>query len=118
MMLSTVNNITVREFALLINGGEHRSIDCHSIPKNAFDWLLANGLGDKQQELVRVKRHGKALALQVVNYVGVLETPCLTRIEILPKTSTDLCEPADARKTLLKMLATVENLKLQQFEQS
>lgn len=120
MTLSTVSNITVREFALLINGGEHRSIDCHSIPKSAFDWLLANGLGigDKQQELVRVKRHGKALALQVVNYVGVLETPCLTRIEILPKTSTDLCEPADARKVLLKMLAAVENLKLQQFEQS
>lgn len=120
MVLSIVNNITVREYALLVNGGEHSSLDCHSLSKSAFDWLLANGLGtgDKQKELIRVKRHGKAIALQVVNFVGVLETPCQTRIEILPKTSTDQCEPADARKVLLKMLAVVENLKLQQFEQS
>ncbi|HAT41052.1 MAG TPA: restriction endonuclease [Rheinheimera sp.] len=120
MMLSKVNNVTIREYGLLINGGEHCSIDCHSVPKSAFDWLMANGLGtgEKQQELVRVKRHGKALALQVVNFVGVLETPCLTRIEILPKTSSDLSELADARKVLIKMLAAVENLTLQQFEQS
>ncbi len=120
MMLSIANNITVREYALLMNGGEHSSIDCHSIPQSAFEWLMTNGLGtgEKQQELVRVKRHGKAIALQVVNFVGVLETPCQTRIEILPKTSTDQCAPEDARKVLLKMLAAVENLKLQQFEQS
>lgn len=120
MTHSKVNNVTVREFALLINGGDHNSIDCHSIPKSAFDWLMANsfGIGEKQQELVRVKRYGKALALQVVNFVGVLETPCLTRIEILPKTSSELCDPTESRKVLLKMLAEVEDLKLQQFEQS
>lgn len=120
MMLSKVNNVTVREFALLIDGGEHNSIDCHSIPQSAFDWLMANGFGngEKQQELVRLKRFGKSLALQVVNFVGVLETPCHTRIEILPKTSTELCDPIAARKVLLKMLAVVEDLKLQQFEES
>lgn len=115
-----VNNVTVREFALLIKGGDHCSIDCHSIPASAFDWLMTNGVGngESQQELVRVKRHGKAIALQVVNFVGVLETPCFTRIEILPKTSIDTSNPAEARKILLKMLAAVDNLKLQQFEQS
>jgi len=120
MMLLKVNNVTVREFALLVSGGDYSSIDCHSIPQSAFDWLMTNGFGngEKQRELVKVKRYGKALALQVVNFVGVLETPCQTRIEILPKTSTELCDPVESRKVLLKMLATVEDLKLVQFEQS
>ncbi|MEZ9139999.1 MULTISPECIES: McrC family protein [unclassified Shewanella] len=120
MARNRVNDVTVREFALLTNEGDDSSIDCHSIPKPAFEWLLANGVssGEKQRELVKVKRYGKSIALQVVNFVGVLETPCRTRIEILPKTSTEACEPEVARKTLLKMLAKVENLKLEEFQQS
>lgn len=120
MARNKVNDVTVREFALLTNGGDDSSIDCHSIPKSAFDWLLANGVsnGDSQRELVKTKRHGSSVALQVINFVGVLETPCRTRIEILPKTSTDECEPAPARKVLLKMLASVESLKLEEFRQS
>ncbi len=119
-MRNKVNNVTVREFALLTKGGNNHSIDCHSIPKSAFEWLLANGVsnGDSQRELVKAKRYGKSIALQVINFVGVLETPCKTRIEILPKTSTDACEPASARKILLKMLASVEKLKLEEFQQS
>ncbi|MBO2589238.1 McrC family protein [Shewanella algae] len=120
MTRSKVNDVTVREFALLTNEGGNSSIDCHSIPKCAFEWLLTNGVsnGGKQRELVKVKRYGKSIALQVVNFVGVVETPCRTRIEILPKTSAEECEPKVARKTLLKMLAKVENLKLEKFQQS
>ncbi|RTR38438.1 restriction endonuclease [Shewanella canadensis] len=120
MTRNKVNNVTVREFALLTNEGDNSSIDCHSIPKSAFEWLLANGVsnGEKQRELVKVKRYGKSVALQVVNFVGVLETPCLTRIEILPKTSSQACDPESARKILLKMLARVEKLKLEEFQQS
>lgn len=115
-----VNDVIVREFALLTNEGNNRSIDCHSIPKSAFEWLLANGVssGEKQRELVKVKRYGKSIALQVVNFVGVLETQCRTRIEILPKTTTNECEPEMARKILLKMLASVDKLKLEEFQQS
>lgn len=114
------SDITVREFALLTNEGDDKSVDCHSIPKSAFEWLLANGIssGEKQRELVKVKRYGKSIALQVVNFVGVLETPCRTRIEILPKTTTDECKPEIARKILLKMLASVDKLKLEEFQQS
>lgn len=120
MTRNRVNDVTVREFALLINGGNNHSIDCHSIPKSAFEWLLANGVSksEGQRELVKVKRHGTSVALQVINFVGVLETPCKTRIEILPKTSTDTCDPVSARKILLKMLARVEKLKLEEFQQS
>ncbi|HEY0924173.1 McrC family protein [Rheinheimera pacifica] len=120
MIQSKVNNVTVREYGLLINGGDFSNIDCHSIPKSAFDWLMVNGIGngDSQLDLVKVKRHGKSIALQVLNYVGVLETPCFTRIEVLPKTSTDSSDTVSGRKVLLKMLASVEGLKLQEFQQS
>ncbi|MGI2072798.1 McrC family protein [Shewanella baltica] len=120
MTRNRVNDVTVREFALLTNGGNNHSIDCHSIPKSAFEWLLANGVSksEGQRELIKVKRHGTSVALQVINFVGVLETPCKTRIEILPKTSTDICDPVSARKILLKMLARVEKLKLEEFQQS
>ncbi|RTR34749.1 McrC family protein [Shewanella atlantica] len=120
MTRNKVNNVTVREYALLTNGGNNHCIDCHSIPKSAFEWLLANGVsnGDSQRELVKAKRHGSSVALQVINFVGVLETPCRTRIEILPKTSTEKCDPEIARKTLIKMLARVEKLKLEEFQQS
>lgn len=120
MTRNRVNDVTVREFALLINDGNNHSIDCHSIPKSAFEWLLANGVSksEGQRELIKVKRHGTSVALQVINFVGVLETPCKTRIEILPKTSTDTCDPVSARKILLKMLARVEKLKLEEFQQS
>ncbi|MCU7964232.1 McrC family protein [Shewanella sp. SW32] len=115
-----VNDVIVREFALLTNEGNNCSIDCHSIPKCAFEWLLANGVSndENQRELIKVKRYDKSIALQVVNFVGVLETPCRTRIEILPKTTTDECKPEIARKILLKMLASVESLKLEEFQQS
>ncbi|MGS0498892.1 McrC family protein [Pseudoalteromonas mariniglutinosa] len=120
MKRSKVNDVIVREYALLTNGGVDCSIDCHSIPQSAFDWLLVNGVSnnEKQRELVKVKRHGKAIALQVVNFVGVLETPCKTRIEILPKISTQDSSPDNSRKVLMKMLASVEKLKLQEFQQS
>ncbi|QLJ07808.1 McrC family protein [Pseudoalteromonas sp. JSTW] len=120
MKRSKVNDVIVREYALLTNGGDDCSIDCHSIPKSAFEWLLVNGVSqnEKRRELIKVKRHGKAVALQVVNFVGVLETPCKTRIEILPKISTQECCPDNSRKILMKMLASVEKLKLQEFQQS
>ncbi len=69
MTRNRVNDVTVREFALLTNGGNNHSIDCHSIPKSAFEWLLANGVSksEGQRELVKVKRHGTSVALQVIN---------------------------------------------------
>ncbi|PWI33538.1 restriction endonuclease [Vibrio albus] len=111
--------IQIREFGLLLNGGDKSDIDCHSITPSAFNWLLSNGQSsnEKSVELVRIKKYGKGIALQVVNYVGVLETPCGTRIEILPKIS-DSDESDIIKKILIKMLTTVNKLSLQQFEDS
>ncbi|MBM7036133.1 McrC family protein [Vibrio ulleungensis] len=111
--------IAVREFDLLLNGGDKSSIDCQSIPSKAFEWLLANGQSNNQEsvDLIKVKKQGRSIALQVINYVGVLETPCGTRIEILPKIS-EKEDNQTATKVLLKMLSTVHKLNMHRFENS
>ncbi|WP_105259000.1 McrC family protein [Pseudoalteromonas sp. T1lg88] len=119
-MRSSALDISVREFAILTNNGKEQGLDCQSIPSSAFLWLLENGVShdDSQRELVRVKRYGRSIALQVVNYVGVLETPCGARIEILPKISKSTDNQESTRQVLLKMLAMVENLELKQYSSS
>ncbi|MGR5367829.1 McrC family protein [Photobacterium damselae] len=111
--------IVVREFGLLLNGGNESSTDCHSIPSKAFEWLMVNGQSNNQDsvDLIKVKKHGRSIALQVINYVGVLETPCGTRIEILPKIS-DKQDTQATMKVLLKMLSTVYKLNMHRFEHS
>ena len=109
--------IAVREFGLLLDGGNESSTDCHSIPSKAFEWLMVNGQSNNQHsvDLIKVKKHGGSIALQVINYVGVLETPCGTRIEILPKISEQE-DSQSATKVLLKMLSTVHKLNMHRFE--
>lgn len=51
--------------------------------------------------LLRLRNAGKELALQVRNFVGVLETPSGLQIEILPKVGAS---PEHARQTLIRML--------------
>jgi 5-methylcytosine-specific restriction enzyme subunit McrC len=120
MTQSQTRNVTIREYGLLLKGGDRDAIDCCSIPARAFDWLLTNGQSgnESQRELVKVKRYGKAIALQVVNFVGVLDTPCGTRIEILPKIIESSAGAMDSKKVLLKMLSTVHKLTLEKFNQS
>ena len=107
--------VQVKEYGLLVETGDDTNPNHAEVSTSAFNWLMSNGLSIAGRELVRVKRMGKKLALQVVNFVGVLDTPCGTRIEILPKIYSDQTSMEASRKTLLKMLAVVENLKLEQF---
>ncbi|WP_215404116.1 McrC family protein [Vibrio gigantis] len=113
------SHITIREFGLLLSGGDKSSIDCHSIPRKAFEWLMINGQSnnEKSVDLIKVKKLGSSIALQVINYVGLLETPCGTRIEIVPKIS-DKEDSSAATKVLLKMLSTVHKLNMHRFENS
>lgn len=96
--------ITVREHARLTTGTvPSESLDVASIPETAFDWLC--------REAQRFRRNGAPLVqiedrrwLRLDNYVGVLESPCGTRIEILPKHVDDSDDPAPAREVLQRML--------------
>lgn len=96
--------VTVREHARLTTGPVLvGSLDEASIPTSAFDWLC--------QEAQRHRKGGAALVqvedrrwLRLDNYVGVLESPCGTRIEILPKHASGDTDVPTARKVLVRML--------------
>lgn len=99
-----MNLVTVREHARLTTGPVPAgSLDVVSIPPSAFDWLC--------REAQRHRSGGAALVqvedrrwLRLDNYVGVLESPCGTRIEILPKHVRGEAGVAEARRVLVHML--------------
>ncbi|MBX8499872.1 McrC family protein [Pseudomonas lijiangensis] len=77
--------LTVREYARLTTSHVlNPSLDRAQVSASAFDWLC--------EQSSKFSKVGAALVqiedrrwLKLDNYVGVLETPCGTRIEILPK---------------------------------
>ena len=105
-----MQSVVVREFARLTTSVvDCPSLDEASIPASAFDWLC--------RESARLRGSGAALVqldsrrwLRLDNYVGVIESPCGTRIEILPKCTADQDDPRDARLLLRKMLARCLNV--------
>lgn len=80
-----MKSITVREYARLTTSPIHSpTLDIAQVSPSAFDWLCELN--------ARFSKAGAALVqiedrrwLKLDNYVGVLETPCGMRIEILPK---------------------------------
>lgn len=109
--------VTIREFGFLHRGGDLAAIDEFSIPSADWDWLWSEclRLSGGPEFLRPIQRQGKA-CLQVRNYVGSVETPSGLRVEILPKTSNEETDPAKSRKTLLKMLRRVLNLRMAAWE--
>lgn len=103
--------ITVREHARLTTADVPASDMLAQVSQTAFDWLLAEssrlrgpGSGARLVELESRRE------LRLDNYVGVLESPCGTRIEILPK-AMEHGENIEAGRGLLqKMLARCLNL--------
>lgn len=78
-------NVTVREYARLTTSPvPNPSLDRAHVSASAFDWLceLSSRFSKAGAALVQVEDRRW---LKLDNYVGVLETPCGTRIEILPK---------------------------------
>lgn len=85
------------------------SLDRQQVSQSAFDWLcrLSSTLRKSGASLVELEDRRW---LRLDNYVGVIETPCGTRIEILPK-HLDEGESLDAARSLLvKMLSTTLDL--------
>jgi 5-methylcytosine-specific restriction enzyme subunit McrC len=99
--------VSVREFAVLTTASvSSPSLDRAHITQSAFDWLCraSAGIGLTGSELVAV---ADGTALRLNNYVGVLETPCGTRIEILPKTVDGPESALHSRRLLARMISTV-----------
>ena len=96
--------VTVREHAKLTTGPVPvGQLDFASIPPSAFDWLCreAQRYQGGGARLVQVEDRR---CLRLDNYVGVLESPCGTRIEILPKHVRGETDVATARRVLVRML--------------
>ncbi|EPJ95156.1 McrC family protein [Pseudomonas psychrophila] len=101
--------ITVREYARLTTDPVVASMDRAQVSTSAFDWLckLNASFSRKGASLLQVE--GRQW-LRLDNYVGVLETPCGTCLEILPKhTESEDC-PIATRALLRKMIQAALNL--------
>lgn len=98
-----MQSIIVREYARLTTAPvPEPTIDEAQIPETAFEWLC--------KESARLRRSGASLVqlddrrwLRLDNYVGVIETPCGTRVEVLPK-SVDGAEGVSQARVLLRRM--------------
>ena len=90
---------------------EHSKITKNCISESAFEWLTQYILEDEEKQPPFIKHYGDKL--QVKNYVGIIETPCGTCIEILPKIYKNETEEEQkkSKQLLWKMLAVVYDLK-------
>ena len=97
--------VIVREYALLTTASVPTgSLDVAQVSDSAFDWLC--------KENARLQAGGAAIvqvedrrSLRLDSYVGVIETPCGTRIEILPKSVDDSDDAPASRRLLRRMLS-------------
>jgi 5-methylcytosine-specific restriction enzyme subunit McrC len=77
--------ITVREYARLTTDKVTLpTLDLAQVSVSAFDWLCKLNASFSNAGAALVQLENRRL-LKLDNYVGVLETPCGTRLEILPK---------------------------------
>lgn len=82
-------NVTVREYARLKKTDQpeqqNPSMDFAEITPSAFEYLyeLNQELAEQGQQFLSLGKNTSELKVQ--NFVGVIETPCGTEIEILPK---------------------------------
>lgn len=106
-----MKSIVVREYARLTTDPVDDTLDQASISPSAFDWLcnLAAGFSKVGASLLQVESRRW---LKLDSYVGVVETPCGTLLEILPKHSNDASESTAiaSRKLLIRMLEVALDL--------
>lgn len=101
--------IAIREYGQLTTAPAEHSLDRAQVSSSAFDWLCDLSASLSRAGAALVQQDGQR-ALKLANYVGVVETPCGTRLEILPKhTERDDCLQ-ESRCLLQKMIETALNL--------
>lgn len=104
-------SVVVREYARLTTEKVTATLDQAQLTESAFDWLCSLASAHKSSGATLLQVESRRW-LRLDNYVGVLESPCGTVIEILPKHCED--STADtataARSLLIKMLTTALDL--------
>lgn len=101
--------ISVREHAVLCTEPVALSLDCAKVSVSAFEHLcrLSEGFSRSGARLVQVEGRQR---LRLDNFVGVVQTPCGTVIEIVPKHHNEGGSLADARGLLRKLLLALMDL--------
>lgn len=103
--------VVVREYARLTTDQIEATLDQATITVSAFEWLcnLSAGFNKGGASLLQVENR---CWLRLDNYVGVVETPCGTLLEILPKHTDEEDEGAiiTSRDLLVKMLTVALDL--------
>lgn len=103
--------VTVREYARLTTAAvAPGNLDCAQIPESAFDWLCELSATFKRNGATLLQVEGRR-ELKWDSYVGVLETPCGTRLEILPKHHEEGDCRVKSRRLLRKLIQHALQLK-------
>ncbi|PVZ58092.1 restriction endonuclease [Pseudomonas sp. B1(2018)] len=103
--------VTVREYARLTTADvAPGSLDCAQISESAFDWLCELSASFNRNGATLLQVEGRR-ALKWDSYVGVLQTPCGTRLEILPKHHEQDDCLAKSRRLLRKLIQHALKLK-------
>ncbi|QAU34914.1 McrC family protein [Janthinobacterium sp. 17J80-10] len=106
-----MKTVVVREYARLTTDNVASTLDQATITPSAFDWLcnLAAGFGKGGATLLQIESRRW---LRLDNHVGVVETPCGTLLEILPKHTEQAEEETAARSRalLIRMLEAALDL--------
>lgn len=103
------DSIVVREYAKLTTCPIEPSLDRATVSKSAFDYLcrLASQFRASGAQLLEVEG---SQWLRLDNFVGILETPCGTTLEILPKHVDSESTKEDARALLARMIQAALDL--------
>lgn len=109
----TARRITVREHARLTTAPVAQTLDCAQVPPSAFDWLCELQASFSRSGATLLQQDGQQ-ALKLDSHVGVIETPCGTQLEILPKHTAQGDDLLAARRLLQHMLQTVLDLPTRQ----
>lgn len=111
--------VVVREYARLTTDTVDATLDQATITTEAFDWLcnLAAGFTKGGASLLQIENRRW---LKLDNFVGVVQTPCGTLLEILPKHTDQSGDEAAAasRALLIKMLAVALDLPVRSTDQT
>lgn len=102
-MTPGLRNISVREHAWLCTEPVPASLDCAQVTESAFDHLcrLSERFSLGGARLLQVEGRRR---LKLDNFVGVIQTPCATVLEIVPKHQSAGGSLAEARLLLRKLL--------------
>ena len=95
--------VTVREYARLTTAKNYCSLDEHTVSESAFNYLCELSAGFRRGGANLLQMEDR-LSLRLDSFVGVVETPCGTVLEILPKHADHSDDAEWARGLLRKML--------------